>query len=264
MSGIYIYSNNNIRKKLRLSLKFIKIFCKVENFLIKNNDWLTENNLDKGKDFLINKTSNSTISSWCRYEIPPDYIKDIIEEDTNLILLLTDSRDTVRGMALLKVKDTDMILHILCSNMLPNVKTRGNIDYGSGRMLVKMIKFLGKNLINGIQVYALKGVITFYYKFGWRFITHYKGKERSHISNAVNNLYKYYKKNKHRLGDIQTEELRKILLAFRGKAKDRARYIRTGNAIKKEATEEARDDGYEMRLCQNMNKYSNFIIIKRH
>ena len=57
------------------------------------------------------------------------------------------------------------------------------------------------------------------------------------------------------MGDIETEELTGLLTGFRGKAKNRAEVIRKGEAIKGEATEIARDNGYEMLLCSKYNNY---------
>ena len=131
---------------------------------------------------IIGGNANTTINSWCRNTLTPDYVKDVLEdEDTNLILTLTDSKDNIRGIALLSVQRRVMELIVLCNNDVPGVKLKSNRAFGRGSMLLKLIKFLGKDLGDGIKLYALEAVITLYHKFGWKFIDSCKGKERTYI-----------------------------------------------------------------------------------
>ena len=252
MAGISIYGEEEFCNKLQQNSGVLELFQRGEGLLIKEIK-----DIQLGKEILL-KNNGSTINSWCRDGLPPDYVKDVIDdEDTNLILILSDSKDKIRGIALLSMDEMSMLLHVLCCNALPNVKTRQNVDYGSGGMLIKLIQFLGKDLEEGIKLYALETVITLYYKFGWRFVKKCGAKERKYVPEAVKNLFKYYKKNRFTRGDLETLELTGLLTAFRGSAKGRAELIRKGEKIKQEATKEARDDGYEMILCKETNVYNS-------
>ena len=251
MAGISIYCNKDFALKLKNIDNTLQMFSRHERIMLKTID-----DINIGKEILL-KNSEITINSWCRDGLPPDYVKETVEDDeTNLILILSDSKENIRGIALLYVDEISMLLHVLCCNALPSVKTRGKIDYGSGGMLIKLIKFLGRDLEEGIKLYALETVITLYYKFGWKFIKNCKGKERKYIPDAVKNLFKYYKDNRFTLGDLETLELTELLTGFRGSAKGRAELIRKGKLTKKEATQSARDDGYEMILCKDNNSYN--------
>ena len=213
--------------------------------------------IEKGREYL--RIGSGNLNTLCQGGLPPNYVKSEIEDEdyTNIIIILRDGDGAIRGTALLEVDDDQMILLVLCCAMRPTQKLRKSKIYGRGGELIKLIQFLGKDLKNGIKLYALETVIPLYHYFNWKFVKSCDARERPYIKPLVADLKDYLKKHQLDLGDKDTPELEGLLTGFRGSAKGRAELIRKGKAIKKEATEEARSDGYEMLLCKNDNPYSS-------
>lgn len=211
--------------------------------------------LEEAHEYL--RKDAGTFNSWCQDTLPPAYVKSELE-DSNLIIILRDSDGSIRGIALLKVYETQMELLVLCSASRPAAADKARKMFGRGIDLLKMIQLLGRNMPDGIKLYALETVIPLYYKFGWRFLFDCRSQERGYIEGAVKELAKYFKDHRFDKGGIDDddEELVGLLTAFRGRAKGAAELIRTGQAKGKDAFNLARDNGFEMLLCQNMNPYS--------
>jgi hypothetical protein len=245
MNNVYIYLKYRDRRVLPLpSLKKHRVFANNTNFHIGS--------LYDGKRILLDKKNG--FNSMGHDNVSADYIKEIIDyKNTNLILILTDNtkRENIRGFVLLYINDFQMELSIICVNKRPNVKTRSNINYGNGSQLINIIKFLGTGFVGGIKTYALDNIIPYYYKFGWRFIVSDQATERSHLIDVYRNLLEFFKRTKHYLKrDKDENELIRLLFPLRGFLEDRANIIRTGEAIGADATELARDNGYQMLLIQ--------------
>jgi hypothetical protein len=211
--------------------------------------------LEEAYEYLRKDTG--TFNTWCQDGLPSDYVKGEIE-DSNLIIILRDSDGAIRGIALLNVGESQMELLVLCSAKRPASADKLEKEFARGTDLIKMIQFLGRNLQDGIKLYALETVISLYYNFGWRFIFGCGAQERPYIKGSVKELAKYFKDHRFDRGDKETEELEGLLTAFRGRAKGVAELIRSGVAKGMEAFKIAKDNGFEMLLCQNMNPYSEY------
>jgi hypothetical protein len=211
--------------------------------------------LDEAYEYL--RKDAGTFNSWCQDTLPPEYVKSELE-DSNLIIILRDSDGSIRGIALLNVYERQMELLVLCSASRPAAADKARKMFGRGIDLLKMIQLLGRNMSDGIKLYALETVIPLYYKFGWRFLFDCRSQERGYIEGAVKELAKYFKDHRFDKGGIDDddEELVGLLTAFRGRAKGAAELIRMGEAKGKDAFNLARDNGFEMLLCKNMNPYS--------
>jgi hypothetical protein len=209
--------------------------------------------LDEAYEYL--RKDAGTFNSWCQNTLPPNYVKGEIE-DSNLIIILRDSDGAIRGIALLYVGETQMELLVLCSAARPASADKQDKVYARGTDLLKMVQFLGRNLPEGIKLYALETVIPLYYGFGWRFLFDCKAQERQYIEDAVEDLATYLKEHRFDIGDKETVELEGLLTAFSGRAKEKAALIRSGKAKGLKAFNLARDNGFEMLLCQNENSYS--------
>ena len=251
MNGVFIYFNSadiNRRKFPLDSFKHIESFGNIE-FKIKG--------LRCGKKALLSKTSG--FNSMGNDNIGSYYIQCAIDDDdTNLIIILTDNtvRKNIRGFALISIKDDHMVLNIICVNKRPNVRTRSNINYGSGTMLIDIIMFLGKDFIKGIRTCSLDNIIPYYYNFGWRFIVNDRATERSHFKNVCHDLSAFFKKTRNNLNrENDKKELIRLLIPLRGFLEYRANIIRTGQAVGGEATELANGDGYQMLLPRSKNKW---------
>ena len=246
MNNVYVYLKNKNRNEYGLpfrSLKRHKMFANT-TFHIRS--------LYEGKKTLLDKKNG--FNSMGHDNVSPSYVKEVIDdEDTNLILILTDNtkRENIRGFVLLHINDFQMELSIICVNKRPNVRTRSNINYGNGSQLINIITFLGKGLVYGIKTYALDNIVPYYYKFGWRFIVNDRATERSHLINVYHNLSEFFKRTRHYLKREKDEnELIRLLFPLRGFLENRANIIRMGEAIGAEATELARDNGYQMLLIR--------------
>ena len=215
--------------------------------------------LENGKLFL--KKTVGTFNSWCQNTLPPDYVKAEIKT-SNLIIILRDSDGDIRGIALLYVGPdantgkVQMELLVLCSALRPASSDKQDKQYARGGYVLKLIQLLGRKLPDGIKLYALETVIPLYYKFGWRFIFDCRAQERQYIEGLVGDLAEYLKVHRFDRGDKDTEELAKLLTGIRGRAKNIAALIRKGEATGREAFNIARDNGFEMLLCQDKNPYN--------
>jgi len=235
---------------------------------------------------------SGSLTALCQYGLPEEYIAsdlfnqvwkddegwrralsyepadedDITRAPTNLILILYDTdqyrqRKIPRGIALCSVNATRMKLLVLGATR-PSMAIR-NRHYARGGQLLRAVQYLGATRTY-IELYALETVITLYYKFGWRFIDPANcgpGKpggaaERGHYGEAVKALFKLYKDAGD--GEPDDDHLTAVLLPFRGFAMDRAGMWRQGKSGA-EATEESRNNGYQMILCQQNNPYIGFI-----
>ena len=197
----------------------------------------------------------------------PDDEDDITRAPTNLILILYDrdqylnERKIPRGIALCSVNATRMKLLVLGATR-PSMAIR-NRHYARGGQLLRAVQYLGARSPY-IELYALETVITLYYKFGWRFIDPANCKpgrkggaaERPHYKEAVEALLQLYKDAGQ--GEPDDDHLTEVLLPFRGFAMGRAGMWRQGKSGA-EATEESRNNGYQMILCQQNNPYITFV-----
>ena len=254
-------------------------------------------NMVYGGDLTAGRTALSmqsgSLTALCQYGLPEDYIAsdlfnqawddddetwrralsylpeeedDITRAPTNLILILYDTdqypqRKIPRGIALCSVNATRMKLLVLGATR-PSMAIR-NRHYARGGQLLRAVQYLGARRTY-IELYALETVITLYHKFGWRFIDPANCKpgnsggaaERTHYGEAVKALLELYKAAAP--GEPNEEHLTALLLPFRGFAMDRAGMWRQGKRGT-EATEAARDNGYQMILCQQDNPYIGFL-----
>lgn len=250
MNKVFIYCEESQQHMLPIeSLERQEMFKNIE---------FCKKNLYRGKGELFRKMNG--FNSMGQNNVCTVYMEEIIlKEETNMILILTDntSRNNIRGFALLNIQESQMELIIICVNKRPNVRTRSNINYGNGSMLLNVVTFLGKDFRDGIKTNALNNMVAYYYKFGWRFISSEKAKERSHIVDVCNNLLEFFKRTRNYLiREKEKEELVRLLFPLRGSLKDRARIIRNGKAIGAEATYLASEDGYQMLLPQSANEWN--------
>ena len=205
--------------------------------------------LEEGKVFL--KKDNKTYNSWCQDLLPPEYVKEELE-DANLVLILRDGDGAIRGIALLEVGEEQMELLVLCSASRPASSKVSHKIYGRGTELLRLIQFLGKDFTKGIKLYALEHVIPLYYKFGWQFLFSCNAVERPYIEDAVKNLAEHFKA----FGTDDTAELTGLLTGFKGRAKYITEVMREQGVMSGEALEEAREYGFEMLLCRDKNPYN--------
>lgn len=246
--------------------------------------------LSTGRSALSMQTGS--LAALCQYGLPEEYIAsdlfnqvwkddegwrralsyepadedDITRAPTNLILILYDTdqyrqRKIPRGIALCSVNATRMKLLVLGATR-PSMAIR-NRHYARGGQLLRAVQYLGARSPY-IELYALETVITLYYKFGWRFIDPANCKpgrkggaaERPHYKEAVEALLQLYKDAGQ--GEPDDDHLTAVLVPFRGFAMDRAGMWRQGKSGA-EATEESRNNGYQMILCQQNNPYITFL-----
>ena len=217
---------------------------------------------------LFNQAWDEDHESWRRAlsYLPADE-DDITRAPTNLILILYDTdqypqRKIPRGIALCSVNATRMKLLVLGATR-PSMTTRSHRHYARGGQLLRAVQYLGA-VRTYIELYALETVITLYHKFGWRFIDPANCKpgrpggaaELPKYKRSVDALFALYKAAAP--GEPNEEQLTELLLPFRGFAAERAGSWREGR-FREEATEESRNNGYQMILCQQNNPYIGFL-----
>jgi hypothetical protein len=150
----------------------------------------------------------------------------------------------------------------------PSVVTRNQLVFPNGGLTIRAIQTVGVFLPRGIGLHGLDTVITFYYKYGWRFVNGCGDAytESSQIPEAVAELYRF-----HRVlgGSDPTEEQEEILQGLlrpfnsyshhfyrelhQGKEGDEDDEMYGQKEVAKEALESAQDNGFRMLLCQRLN-----------
>ena len=257
--------------------------------------------LEEGRTAL--RLPSGSLTAMCQYGLPESYIRqtlmgwkwdaednDLSSSKTNLILIQTDpGKNTIRGFSLCKVngsspENATMEVLVIGNAQTPLAVQRGHEGlksggrYARGGNTLKMIQVLGRNLINGVSLYALETVITFYYYFGWRFKSSCNSTERSHYAGDVSALKAFYKKwgntdiiSFRGEGAEETErgfheEFKQVMRPFQGWGNERfklmlaSRFVDGEDEVREIAMSEAGESGFAMLLCQDLNPYSRLAI----
>ena len=139
---------------------------------------------------ILNETSRSQRKKLKRkisknlYTLSKGAINDEFFEDAfNDSEILIIGKDTnkhgkfqsIRGFALIQVDKSHceyLYLALLCCAERPSVKTRENNNYFRGTDFISLLKcFCINNYYQGITLYSLHQVMTYYYKYGWKLRT---------------------------------------------------------------------------------------------
>ena len=234
---------------------------------------------------------SGSLTSLCRNGLPESYIRETLfgidwdvslgndisrsGSKTNMILIQNDPQSGVRGFALISVvpgqygvNDTTMEVLVFCNAEEPGVGRRVPKINARGGDTLRMIQFLGCKLRQGIILYALETVITMYYYFGWRFRSSCGSQERAIKKEHVKALSTFYKKwgeeEINFISSVEGEEMERefndhlnsVLYPFRGHAYHFFKGMLDPNIDASEAREEARENGFLMRLCWDNNPFS--------
>ena len=221
----------------------------------------------------------SNIRTLCLNKVTTGYGQDSILA-ADVIVLSRDDKGALRGFAalLLTPAEGKVYIDLICNAKPPTVGTRSNNRFPSGRDLLDAIKtYTVTKGYRYIELKALEHVISYYYRFGWRFISKCGAKENPVRSAQVQQLLNVLRA----AGDpdkyTEEEEARvsAALQPFRGYQKGRfserkaaataaamAATARSGDANREELLDEhtatrdklqeqLREDGYTMIWCAN-------------
>jgi hypothetical protein len=184
----------------------------------------------------------------------------------------TGKKLTIDIMSKLQDKSTvEMEVLVLGNATPPGVMTRsiknGEHKFSTGGRTIRAIQLIGAKLPRGIGLHALETVITLYYKYGWRFMGDCgSGYTQSPIiKEGIKNLGNFFGEHGVPSGLLQTgneydKVLTSLLSPFRGfayhlpsahaKSTEDLEYL---EEYKSSTLSEARDNGYRMLLCQELN-----------
>lgn len=289
---------NILKSTLSTGISNVQVFAdkKVINALGWKNKGLPFHPLEDGRNML--RLPAGSLTAMCQNQLSETYIRqtlmgwrwepvdeDLSSSETNLILIQMDESGAIRGFSLCHVEgkspvDATMEVLVLGNAETPLAARKGHDGlrsggrYARGGNTLKMIQVLGSMLKKGIFLYALETVITLYYYFGWRFKSSCQSKERNNYAGDVEQLKNFYKKwgsEEINFKNAKDEEnfnkaFKKVLKPFHGWAKHRfremlvSRFSDSDQDTFAEALEEARNNGFGMLLCQNLNPYSNLQI----
>jgi hypothetical protein len=234
------------------------------------------------------------------------YADDRTEEsmETNMILIQRDTQNgktvSIRGFSLIKITQRpdpakgfygkgakltqediisgniqiidhiEMEVLVLGNATPPTVITRarseGLNEFSKGARTIRAIQLIGANLPRGIGLNALETVITFYYKYGWRFIDGCINHTQSQVAEeAVSNLNNFFIANGVPLDHLSTgkaydEALTSLLNPFKGRSYNlmgshasSTEHLAATENYQKTTAAAARDNGYRMLMCQKLN-----------
>ena len=179
----------------------------------------------KKKDLNRLKTKILTnIKTFCIDTILKDYAAESID-DANYIIVVYDMENrqqkSLRGFVNIvsDLEDDDghkyLYIDLIC-NATKSITTRSNKLELGGKIMLEKVEELARALkCKYIKLKSLESVITYYHKFGWRFITKCKYKENIKYTYGVKSLYKLLKSSKTTSNHLeQSQEYLKILKIF--------------------------------------------------
>lgn len=282
-SSLRFFTNDNVKKCLQIG----------DTFKFQDNTFKFEtldDALAPGGAIRVNLGVLRTLvqdglpASYVRAQLDDNIIAPSFTPDdtpSNLIIIQYDTdkkgkQSSMRGIALCQVKYDDIIvkssdkfeeiddtkvtmkLLVLGNAKKSSVKLRDPKKIKGGSNIIKAIQFIGKNIPNGIELYALETVISYYWKFGWRFMSSCLADKPSHIGKKeIDKLLNFHLKHgdPNEYNTDENEKYEKILTNF-NRFSDKF-YKDLHHEGKEIATERAGDNGYRMLLCQDENPYSS-------
>ena len=163
---------------------------------------------------------------------------------------------------------TELEVLVLGNASSPSVVTRNQLVSPNGGLTIRAIQTVGVFLPRGIGLHGLDTVITFYYKYGWRFVNGCGDaySESAQIPEAVTELYEFHRGlDGADLTEDGEKTLQGLLRPFNSYSHHFYRELHQGKdqgedgemygqkEVAKEALEGAQDNGFRMLLCQRLN-----------
>ena len=198
-------------------------------------------------------TITANIITYCSDLITPEFSQDALN-DAEVLFISYDMRNGkpvgIRGFAAIEAHKIDedgnfnysedeekyesdsskfkpfLYIDLICNSLSPGVDTRAKVkgewEIPAGKhMLQEIQKYAVENEYKYVKLNAIVEVITYYYKYGWRFIPQCGVKESPRIAPAINNLYllwrkiqKYNEPGKMKPSEEDAEELYKTIHIF--------------------------------------------------
>jgi len=184
----------------------------------------------------------------------------------------TGKKLTIDIMSKLQDNSTvEMEVLVLGNATPPRAMTRsikkGEHKFSTGGRTIRAIQLIGAKLPRGIGLHALETVITLYYKYGWRFMVGCGSRytQSPKIHQGIQNLTDFFGKHGVPSGLLQTgNEYDKVLTSLLSPFRGSAYHIMEAHAqstedleyleeYKSSIADAARDNGYRMLLCQELN-----------
>lgn len=158
------------------------------------------NEINRNQRKKLKKMLSKNLYTLSKGAISDDFYEDAFD-DSEILIIGKDSNkvgkiQSIRGFALIQVDKTHseyLYLSLLCCAERPVVKTRQNTNNFRGTDFLTLIKcFCINNYYQGITLYSLHQVMTYYYKYGWKLRTRTNTKYNLR-GYDIDNLYEFRK-----------------------------------------------------------------------
>ena len=246
---------------------------------------------DAGAWTKLTNESWGTFTALCQNGLSETYIRDTLYgcaeydgdprpgiNESNMVIKLYDAgeagvRRTLRGIAILKVGDENIDLLVLgTAAESRNCQTRGRLDIkklndgvvcGRGIHLLKFVSYIGAE--STVTLFALATVISYYWKYGWRFgicsvegELKYGGDEKAWEAD----IKRLYDELVHTQFDLGETDLIEYLKPFAGYASHGYATAQEAGCDRREALVQSEGEGFRMVLCPELNEYSPLYVRK--
>lgn len=224
-------------------LTFCYVDYPVRRFTEHMQKRLELGSLEEGKTFLC-KNHKHLLPILVNGDISAKHFKEAIEK-SNLILVTRDvsvksdgklAWGSIRGFALCVVSACKLTLELVGNLAPPKITTRAPKVQSRGSDIMNVVKELGENRPDGIELWAVPWVISYYWNLGFRF-KHDKTQEHYRHVQELDNLLKN--------GAAWTYE------ALKSPLKHLEPYVKD----KKKSEEDQFDDGYRMIFNKKKEKH---------
>ena len=137
------------------------------------------NEINRSQRKKLKKKISKNLFTLSKGGINDEFFEDAFSDSEILIIGKDSDKNgnlhSIRGFALIQVDKSQyeyLYLALLCCAERPTVKTRQNTTSFRGTDFISLLKcFCINNYYQGITLYSLHQVMTYYYKYGWKLQT---------------------------------------------------------------------------------------------
>ena len=187
---------------------------------------------------------------YCHNKVTKEYLESAIQDKTDFLYISYNKYNVPTGFACVGkdyISPKSRFIHLICVQSYMHMRTRSNkrippIHLKGSDLLEHIKEDAIKARCHLIELQALDDVITYYYRYGYRFVTHCDRKEDPSIPKLVKDLYKSRNNPKKKERLLRSRYLTRFLPGRL--AEDNLRM-----ELNEDKIETLINDGYLMRLC---------------
>jgi hypothetical protein len=187
---------------------------------------------------------------YCHNQVSKEYLRDSILDMADILCITYNKFDVPTGFATViknYISKNSRYIHLICVQSYSHMKMRSNKNIQNNKpkgsdLLHKIKEDAIEDHCDVIELQALEHVITYYYKQGYRFVTHCSRDEDFAIKDIITELYK----SRNNMNKINTLLRSKYLTRF---LPGRLAENNLRETINTNKLNTLIDNGYLMRLC---------------